>query len=504
MQRERRTGMTTTIGTTSGAGGLPPELDPRGRQGQRAPRGAPHRAGRVLKWIAVGVAALVVLVSLAGWGLLRLTEGRIHRVDVFGGLKNRPAKTSDAVNYLLVGSDTREGLSRAELSRLKVGSVASASGRRSDTLILVHISKSQEKASLISIPRDSYVPSPGHGSMKINAAYGLGGPRLTVQTVENATGIRIDHYVEINFAGFTGMVDALGGVNVCTPRAIDDPKSHLQLAAGTHHLDGVDSLKYVRSRDYDGRGDLGRMERQQRFIGAMMREAISSGVLLNPIKLTEFVNATLSSVQTDPGLTHGDIFTLVKKLRHLDPNHVTMATVPIANPDYRPGHGLGSTVLWDKTAAQTLFTQIRDDQPIGPAPAKTGGAATVVATVPTDQVRVRVQNGAGVTGLGSKAADGLAKAGFAVAGPATDAATSGATQTVIRYDPRWSRSVKTLQAALPGATLQQVAGLGGTFEVVVGSSWSGVTPVTVTQQSASPSSTAPALVTRTAADATCA
>jgi LCP family protein required for cell wall assembly len=494
--------MTTT--PTARPGELPPELDPRGpgRPDPSAPTHRRPRGRRVLAWVAGVLAAVVLLVSVGGYVLLKLTEGRIHRVDVFGGLHDRPAKVSSAENYLLVGSDTREGLSASELHRLRVGGVESAAGRRSDTMILVHISKNQSKATLISLPRDSYVDVPGHGFMKMNAAYNLGGPRLTVQTVEQATKVRIDHYVEINFAGFTGMVDALGGVNICTPRAIHDPKSHLTLSAGSHDLDGITALKYVRSRDFDGRGDLGRMQRQQGFIGAMMREAISSGVLLNPIKLTKFVNATIDSVRTDPGLSHGDILTLAKSLRHLDPSHVTFATVPISNPDYRPGSGLGSTVQWDQTAAAQLFTAIRDDKPVGTAPGTAGGVAKVVATVPPNQVRVRVLNGSGTQGLGSKAATDLGKAGFAVVGSARNSSTTGATQTVIRYDPRWSRSVKTLQAALPGARLQPVAGLGGTFQVVVGSSYSGVTPVTVSSTPTTTATTAP-LQTRTAADASC-
>lgn len=500
--------MTTTPGDPGGeARGLPPALNPRGpgASGTHTREHPRRRSGRrVLAWIAGSLAVLVLLVSAVGWGLLTYTEGRIHRVDVFGGLKNRPEKTSNAVNYLLVGSDTREGLTKAELARLRVGSASSAAGRRSDTMILVHVSKNQTKATLVSFPRDSYVEVPGLGKAKLNASYGLGGPRLVVQTIEKATGIRIDHYVEINFAGFTGMVDALGGVEVCTPRSIRDPNSHLKLAAGTHKLDGVDSLKYVRSRDYDGRGDIGRMERQQGFIASMMREAISSGVLLNPIKLTRFVNATLASVQTDPGLSHNDILTLAKKLRSMSPTKVTFATVPIANPDYRPG-GLGSTVLWNETAARALFTQIRDDQPVGvPTPAASGAAKTVVS-VPPNQVRVQVLNGAGRAGLGTTATNDLAKAGFATAGPPRNASSSGATQTVIRYDSRYSESVKTIAAALPGARLEKVTGLGRTFQVVVGSSYSGVTRVTVVPRaSASPSGSAtPALTTRTAADTSC-
>jgi LytR cell envelope-related transcriptional attenuator len=231
----------------------------------------------------------------------------------------------------------------------------------------------------------------------------------------------------------------------------------------------------------------------------MMRGAISSGVLLNPVRLTKLVNATVASVQTDPGLSQRDILTLARRLKGLDPAKVTMVTVPVANADYRPGNGLGSTVLWDETAARRLFGDIRADQPVTVA---RPGAARVVATVPPNQIRVRVLNGAGMAGLGSRAAQALGAAGFAVVGPAANAASSGASQTVIRYDSRYTESVKTLQAALPGARLQKVTGLGRTFQVVVGSSFTTVSKVTITPRT-TPSAAAPALKVQTAADASC-
>jgi LCP family protein required for cell wall assembly len=463
------------------------------------------------------MAILVLGVSGAGYALLSYSEHRIKRVDVFGGLTHRPGKQSgDAVNYLVVGSDKREGLTPAQLHRLQVGRATAdnGSGQRSDTMMLVHVAADREHATIISLPRDSYVEIPAHQTSggkqvpashnKLNAAFAFGGPQLLIQTVEQATGVRIDHYVEVNFAGFVGMVDALNGVDICVPKAVKDAKAHLNLSAGNHHLDGVESLKYVRARYFDGQGDLGRMRRQQQFIGAMLREATSAGVLLNPVKLTSFVNAALDSVETDPGLSRDDVIQLARQLRDIAAKKVAFVTVPISNQDYRPpGRAdVGSTVLWDDNLATQLFSDIKADKPVAPDTGK--AKPTVSAEVPPSQVKVKVLNAAGTKGLAGRAADDFAKAGFSVVGSPGNAPQQNLETTVIRYDPRWSRSVKTVQAALPGATLQQVKGLGGTFEVYLGSSYSGLTKVTLSTPSpSSSSSSGGTIVTHTAAESAC-
>jgi hypothetical protein len=296
------------------------------------------------------------------------------------------------------------------------------------------------------------------------------------------------------------VVDALGGVDVCLPRAVTDQKSGLDLPAGTSRVDGVQGLAYVRARYFDGRGDLGRIERQQKFLGAMVAEATSAGVLLNPLKLTRFVNAALASVQTDPDLERGDIIDLASRLRGLSPDKVSFLTVPIADDDYRPG-AVGSAVLWDERRAEAMFEAVRDDDQIGASAGKARSDAPVVTVAPS-RVRVKVLNGSGVSGLGRRAAGELSRAGFAVHGAAANATTTGARTTVIRYDPRWGESVKTLQAAIPGATLQAEPGLGGTFRVVVGSSWSAPRSVEVAAPAASPAPTSAPPV-RTAAQDPC-
>jgi LCP family protein required for cell wall assembly len=311
-----------------------------------------------------------VAISAISWaGLGRITAA-IPKIDAFNGLDNRPKKESSAVNYLIVGSDTREGLSRAEIKRLKVGGTQVAAGKRSDTMLLVHISKKRDKAAIISIPRDTYALIPEHTNSqgkvisathsKINSAFNWGGAPLLIQTFEEMSGLRIDHYIEVNFVGFVRMVDALGGVEICTKKDIDDPKSHLVLPAGRHNLDGVDSLKYVRTRQFDGLGDLGRMKRQQEFAGAMLRKATSAGVLLNPVKMVDFINSALDSVVTDKGLSQGDLLTLGKQLRNLSASNVRTLTIPLKYYNYSK-NGVSAAVLWDPVLAPELFERIKND-----------------------------------------------------------------------------------------------------------------------------------------------
>jgi len=329
------------------------------------------KSARAIRFFTILSISIVAISGITWMGLGRITAA-IPKLDVFAGLENRPKKESSAVNYLIVGSDTREGLSREEIKRLKVGGTEVAAGKRSDTMLLVHISKKRDKAAIISIPRDSYALIPEHKSIntgnvigpaysKINSAYNWGGAPLLIETFESMSGLRIDHYVEINFVGFVRMVDALGGVEICTKRDINDSKSHLTLPAGRHILDGVDSLKYVRSRTFDGLGDIGRMKRQQEFAGAMLRKATSAGVLLNPIKLLDFVNSALASVTTDSNLSQGDLLTLGKQLRNLSASNVRTLTIPLKYYNYNK-NGVSAAVLWDPELSVELFDRIKNDE----------------------------------------------------------------------------------------------------------------------------------------------
>ena len=325
------------------------------------------KAIKYLTWTSIGI---VLLSSIAWVGLSRVT-GAINRVSVFNNLINRPEKASSAVNYLVVGSDSREGLTAEEIKQLRVGTTKSAAGARSDTMMLVHISKSRDNAVVISIPRDSLVTVPAHIGLdgktqvpetqaKINAAFAWGGAPLLIQTLEAKTNLRIDHYVEVNFVGFKNVVDALGGIQVCTKRDINDPGSHLVLPAGVHTLDGIEALKYVRTRDFDGLGDIGRMQRQQQFIGAIFRKATSTGVLINPFKVKDLISAIFKTVKTDETLSQGDIVNLAKQIKNLTPGKMRTLTIPLGTSNGYVS-GLGSVVIWDEKLAPELFDRLRND-----------------------------------------------------------------------------------------------------------------------------------------------
>lgn len=352
---------------------------------------------RIITSLSVGV----VLFAALAWVGLGQISGSLNRIDVFGGLKSRPEKATSALNYLLVGSDTRVGLTKKQSKLLRVGSTKTAEGARSDTMLLVHISKARDKVTIISIPRDSLVTIPAHIGLdgksqiperksKINAAFTWGGAPLLIQTLESETNLKIDHYVEIGFAAFANVVDAIGGIDVCTKRDINDPKSYLILSAGVHTLSGVESLKYVRTRDFDGMGDLGRMQRQQQFISAILQKVTSTGVLLNPIKLTNFFNAVMATVQTDSELNKNDLITLAKQMRNLSASKVRTLTIPLSNTNGRVA-GLGSVVIWDSVLAPELFQRLRDDLPIidEVTPSPSASSTTKPKTIIVDKFKTR-------------------------------------------------------------------------------------------------------------------
>ena len=327
------------------------------------------RSIKIFTGISIAVLAISAISALA----FGTVTASINKIDVFSGIDKRPEKKSTAMNYLLVGSDTREGLSKAELKALRVGSVTTAAGKRSDTMLLVHISKARDKAVMISIPRDTFALIPEHRSKsgklipavysKINSSFNWGGAPLLIQTIEEMTELKIDHYIEINFAGFARIVDSIGGVEVCTKKNINDPKSHLILEAGVHTLNGIESLKYVRTREFDGLGDLGRMQRQQAFMSAVLRKATSAGVLLNPVTMASFINSSLSAVTTDSELKNSDLIALAKQMKSLSTSSVRTLTVPLSNLNYY-SNGVTSAVLWDPVLAPQLWTRLREDQAV--------------------------------------------------------------------------------------------------------------------------------------------
>ncbi|PRY01454.1 LCP family protein [Allonocardiopsis opalescens] len=433
---------------------------------------------------AAVMSALVLLASGGAWAFTGWASGRLDRIDPFGALGDRPEDgPRGALTFLLVGADDRSGLTREELDRLNLG--RDEGGARTDTMMLVHLNRERDAISVVALPRDSWVTIPGHGPAKINAAYSFGGPQLAVQTVERATGVRIDHYAEVNFLGFLRVVDALGGVRICLPEPISDPRSGLQLPAGTHVVDGAGALAYVRTRSTAG-GDLDRIDRQQRFISALLEAATDTRTLSDPARFTAFSETVLQTVTVDDGLTGGALLELGNQLRSVSMDDVTFTTVPAAQTDFTAPTG-ESAVLWDTEAARELFGRISRDEPLAepspPAAAQAGGAAEEPAQaapeliVPPADITVQVRNGAGIQGLGARADEELRAAGFNVPVPADNWVGGTVEQTVVRHAAHRADSARTVAAALPGSRLERAGELGDGVEVVLGPDYQGVRAV---------------------------
>ena len=368
-------------GGPGGPGGPDDEyvVDTRGRRpspaGPPAPRDrAPREPGRrrrkgrvvllvvgllVLAWVA-----FLVWVPVQAWN-------SVARVDNIPS-GERPVDTS-GYNYLLVGSDSRAGLTKAQKKKYATGN---AEGQRTDTIMLVHVSDSGGKPVMVSLPRDSYVPIPGHGSNKINAAFAIGGPKLLTETVEDVTGVHVDGYLEIGFGGFANLVDAVDGVTLCVPRDMKDKKAGIDLKKGCQNLDGGNALGYVRSRYEDPMGDIGRAARQRQFLGALMKKVATPATVLIPWRYKQTADASAAGLAVGEQTGLMDAFRVLQAMRAVSADQGLSLSVPTADLAYRtPGGSLA--VKWDTAKAKALFKALKDDEPLTePPPGTTVEGAT--------------------------------------------------------------------------------------------------------------------------------
>ncbi|MFI7385887.1 LCP family protein [Streptomyces sp. NPDC049813] len=364
---------------------LPPERD-RGRPhgpGGASPTGAgrTRRRRRWLRYAAVCAALLVLVAGGTGWMAYRKLNGNITQdADAAAELaryeKERPSVLVDgAQNLLLIGSDSRAGANR------KYG--RNDGTQRSDTTILLHVAADRKSATAVSFPRDLMVdvPSCRRPDKKrtdpmfamFNYAFEVGGSACTIRTVEKVTGVRVDHHMVVDFQGFKSMVNAVDGVEVCLKKRIVDPDAHLRLGPGKHVLDGEQALGYVRARKSLGNGsDTDRMDRQQRFLGALVNKVQSDGVLLNPAKLYPVLDAATSSLTTDPGLASlRGLYDLVRGMRGIPADHIQFLTVPRQSYVYNANRD-----QLVQPAADRLFTRLRTDAPVVVAKKGTAEAQT--------------------------------------------------------------------------------------------------------------------------------
>ncbi|MGZ4603981.1 MAG: LCP family protein, partial [Kineosporiaceae bacterium] len=330
---------------------------------QAPPTGYPPGVGRRRPRVRWWWIALPLVLVLVGYPLALFTVAwtSLHRVDALPA--EGPAATP-GTTYLVVGSDSRADLTAAERRRLHTGQ---APGQRTDTIMLLHVPSGDGPTVLVSVPRDSYVSIPGHGKNKINAAYAIGGPQLLVRTVQQATGLHVDSYVETGLGGYAQLVDAIGGIDVCVKRALKDAKAHIDVKAGCQTFDGATALGYARARYSDPRGDLGRVDRQRQVLAAIAGKALSPSVLLLPWRAFPAASSGGGALTVDSGMSPLGLLSFGQAMRAIAGGGGLSLTVPVARTDL-PTPNAGVAVQWNSGEANQLFDDLRRDDTKAIAP----------------------------------------------------------------------------------------------------------------------------------------
>ncbi len=404
------------------------------------PAEPPRRTGRrTLRWVALALALVVLAGAGTTFALYEKLQGNIHKEHVEDQLgPDRPVKLNKSMNILLLGSDSRDGENKHYWS-------PDISGERSDTTILIHLSPNRDRAVAVSFPRDSMVQVPecekkngqkvpGFFGM-LNAAFAYAGAPCTWKTIESTTNIHIDHYVKIDFTGFKRVVDALGGVEICVPHAVNDPRAELNLRAGRQIVRGDDALGYVRTRYGIGDGsDLERIQRQQKFMASVVKKATSGSMLADPRRAYRFLDAVTKSIATDDKLSVSAMKKLESSLKGISAGTVRFVTVPTQTYPKDPNR-----VQWDTAQAGPLFDSIRRDDAL-PAPKP---VAPPPAQPKPEDVKVSVVNAP------AKAVKALRSQRFRVTvkkGPPQ-------AETKILYGPGAERQADALAVVVPGVRL---------------------------------------------------
>ncbi|MEU7987443.1 LCP family protein [Streptosporangium canum] len=479
-----------------GNGGAPPEPP---ADYAKPPRNPGRKAKRlsVGAWISVAMTGVLVVGTLGAYKFYRDIDGLIDRDDVESRLGvNRPPETG-ALNVLVVGSDSRAGAGNK-----KYGQHMQADGERTDTIILLHISPNRDKATMISFPRDSMVNVPNcknpktkaiipGGLKQINATFNDGGIDCTWTTIETLTQIHINHYVKVDFAGFKGIVDALGGIEICLPKDVTDKRAKLDLTKGKHIVKGETALAYVRARYGLGDGsDTSRIKRQQVFLNQVMQKATSSDLLTDLGKLTGFLEAAAASVTVDKNLDTRRMLEIAQSAKALTAKGLQAVTVP-----WMPDPADKNRVVWREPAAGELFESIRSDIEVTKSPAPDAPAKP---TVKNEQVQVQVFNGTDKPGVAKEVAAKLVAQGFRVTqvGNARPA-TADVPTTALRYgkkDAEGAAYADAVAARLSGDKLTPIAGktkpasvenyaatipatplpTGPVVQLIIGADWKGV------------------------------
>jgi LCP family protein required for cell wall assembly len=425
-----------------------------------------------------------------GYVYVQRKLGQITRVE----LPALADGTGPVMNVLLVGSDSRANLAATDAKGFGQDVVG---GQRSDTMMLLHVDPGEQRAAIVSVPRDLYVPIANTNfSDRVNAAFALGGPDQLVATLQRTLGVTIHHYIQVDFSGFKDIVDTVGGVTMYVPYPVRDSGSGLDLGrAGCWELDGNKGLSWVRSRQMeflingtwqaDGRGDLGRIERQQDFIRRMMKKALSSGIS-NPLTLNRLIGVGVRDVTFDSALSTKDLTALGRRFSSLDPDKVVLRTLPTDPADID-----GKSVLKLQTAqAQPMIDLLNGKAPLDSTPTTVAGPATTAPAAgakPAD-VKVRVLNGVGTAGLAGRTAASLTGAGYVVADKGD--APALAPKTTITYGAGQLAKAQSVQSTLLGPAIMREDATLKTVDVnlLIGADFTGLKP---TVGAAAPTTVAP-------------
>jgi LCP family protein required for cell wall assembly len=376
-------------GDRGNAAGAAPRQD-RQRERRRGQRGS--LAWRAAGWLSAFLVLLLVAISVAAYAKYRAVWGSIRRIDVTG-LGNRPPRYNDALNVLLIGSDSRAGQNR------KFG--AGIQGQRSDTVMLLHISPGHRGVTVMSLPRDTMVPylgcpsdgaaapgqqaDPGHRE-RLNQTFANGGPGCLWKTVEAQAGIHIDHFIELTFTGFEHVINDIGGVNICLPVAVDDPDSGLSLQSGEHHVMGAQALAFWRERHIGLGSDLQRIQRDQYLMASIVRGVARSEFLGDPGRLYAVVTDTARAMTTDAGMDLTTMLTIAESLRGLSSKAVQFVTVPdVPYPRDRQAE-----IEFAQPQAAALFSAIAHDQALPRATRAVRAGAVRPVRRPVDDVHRHV------------------------------------------------------------------------------------------------------------------
>jgi LCP family protein required for cell wall assembly len=466
-----------------GPSGKPARRNP-GR-GTRAPvkgTGAPAQGTRasvkqrVAAWISISLTIALVAISLGVYWEYYGAVKSIHHVAITD-LGKRPPKYTNALNILMIGSDSRAGANK------KFGASLADGGQRSDTVILLHLSPGRHRATVLSFPRDTVVPTlacAAHGTgtpgqladpsalERINATFANGGPSCLYKTVEQETGIRLDHFVELNFTGFEHVVNDIGGVSICLPFAVNNPESGLVLSKGEHHVGGKLALAFWRTRENIGEGsDLQRIQRDQYLMASLLQGVEHSDILGSPTRVFSVVKDAASAMTTDMDLSN--LVQVASSARGLSTKSVQFIEVPTGPYPGDPE----AEVEFQQPQAGALFSALAHDKTL-PKAKKKGTVTPVLDSASPSQVNVQVLNGSGASGVAATTGAALSSRGFNVISTG-DASAFNYTQSVIVYASSAEKpEVRTLKKQLADVTTQVDPTLAaGTVELILGSTYPG-------------------------------